>query len=178
MYDSLRCSFMSIKKPPKSKRCPVCSDQATIRSMADSVRVNEGARGPNICPMPTPASQVGSSLPSTLHVSCRDYRELQESGKPHVLLDVRAERQFDICSLPNSVNIPLASLSQNLDRLEELSNGTKPVYCLCRRGVFSVEATKILSEAMQDHPRIVSVRNIWGGLQSWSKEIDPSFPVY
>lgn len=30
-----------------------------------------------------------------------------KAGEPHVLLDVRERVQFDICSLPNSLNIPL-----------------------------------------------------------------------
>ena len=89
---------------------------------------------------------------------------------PHILLDVRVERQFDMCSLPAAINIPLASLP---DHIEELSSSNKPIYCLCRRGIFSVEATRILSEA-----GIPSVHNVTGGLLSWSKEVDPDFPIY
>jgi len=178
MYDSLRCSFMSIKKPPKSKKCPVCSDQATIHSMSDSQHITEGARGPNVCPLPSPARKMATSIPRNLHVSCLEYNEVRTSGKEHVLLDVRTKRQFEICSLPGAVNIPLESLKDDLETLEQLSDGSKPVYCLCRRGVFSVEATRVLSEAMRDHPRISSVQNIYGGLLAWSQEVDPLFPMY
>jgi hypothetical protein len=35
----------------------------------------------------------------------------------HVLLDVRIAAQFDICSLPNSINIPLSDLERRLPQL-------------------------------------------------------------
>ena len=46
------------------------------------------------------------------------------------------------------------------------------VFVLCRRGVDSVAATRIL--------RLQGVRafNVTGGLQAWAAEVDPAFPVY
>ena len=181
MYDSLRCSFMSIKKPPRSKRCPVSGQTPIIQSMEDSQRVTDGARGPNI-PVGTtndvanaasanPAGIQLPSLPDDLSVSCQDYKTtILDKKVPHLLLDVRVERQFDMCSLPGTVNIPLASLS---DRIDEVKSANRPIFCLCRRGIFSVEATKLLNKA-----GVSSVQNITGGLLSWSKEVDSNFPIY
>lgn len=182
MYDSLRCSFINVKKPPKSAKCAVCGDEPTILSMDDSWGLSQTCRGPSI------AETNGGNAPSSLsvqpsiaedyNISCAEYKTIRDSGEPHVLLDVRVPRQFEICSLEGAVNIPLANLPDELDRVEQLSKGTKPVYCLCRRGIFSVEASRILSEATETHPDICTPKNIRGGLQAWSNDVDPSFPKY
>jgi adenylyltransferase/sulfurtransferase len=84
-----------------------------------------------------------------------------------------------MCALDGAVNIPLARLQDELDEIERLSDGTRPVYCICRRGIFSVEAAKILHTAQATtHPRIHSVRDIAGGLTAWHEEVDESFPKY
>jgi adenylyltransferase and sulfurtransferase len=49
-----------------------------------------------------------------------------------------------------------------------------PVYVLCRRGNDSVRATAAL---LVRYPTM-KIFNIEGGLNSWSREIDPSFPLY
>ena len=180
MYDSLRCSFLSIKKPPKSLECSVCGEKPTILSMKDSWSVSQSARGP-ICVVEDtkdPSLVVQPPLPAHLNISCTDYASIREKGEPHILLDVRVRRQFEMCSLQGAINIPLANLPGELQRVAELSGGVKPVYCLCRRGIASTEATRILSEATKNHPSIHSPKNIRGGLTAWSKEVDPSFPKY
>lgn len=170
MYDSLRCSFMNIKKPAKSPKCSICGVKPTLLSMKDSWNVSQSARGPT-CAIP-----VQSTLLAHQTISCADYAIIRD--KPHVLLDVRVRRQFEMCSLHGAINIPLANLPEELGRVADLSNGVNPVYCLCRRGIASSEATRILLEATNSHPGIFSPRNIRGGLVAWANEVDPSFPKY
>jgi adenylyltransferase and sulfurtransferase len=179
MYDSLGCSFHRIKKPAKQPKCPVCGPEAVIRSMEDSDDQSL-TRGPS-CSIGSNQSTANSStqeLPPRLVVTCEVYNELRERGQPHILLDVRVEEQFTLCSLDGAVNIPLDSLSENLNRVEQLSNGIYPIYCICRRGLASVTATKILSDAIPTHPRIHSVANVRGGLDLWRRRVDSSFPKY
>jgi adenylyltransferase/sulfurtransferase len=181
MYDSLQCSFLSVKKPKKQPKCPVCGPEAIILSMEDSRNSLQAARGPTglvdngksiSLKVPTP------TLPDELTVTCQEYSKIRSEGLPHVLLDVRAEKQYEMCALDGAVNIPLARLQDELDEIERLSDGTIPVYCICRRGVFSVEATSILRRAQTQHPLINSVTNIAGGLTAWHEEVDESFPKY
>jgi len=182
MYDSLRCSFINIKKPPKSPKCAVCGDAPTIQSMNDSWDVAQTCRGPSVVVTnggnTAPSLSVQPTISEELNITCTDYARLRDSGEPHVLLDVRVPRQFEMCSLEGAINIPLAKLPEELDQVAQLSGGTKPVYCLCRRGIFSVEATRLLSEATENHPDICLPKNIRGGLQAWTKEVDASFPKY
>eukprot|EP00978_Attheya_sp_CCMP212_P036451 scaffold165419_cov54-Attheya_sp.AAC.2 len=164
MYDSLRCSFLNIKKPPPNKKCPICGPTPTIRSMQESANMMASVRGPNVgvASSNTPLS-VESVLLADLSISCRAYDEqIRSQGVPHVLLDVRVKRQYEMCCLGGSINIPLADLEKEAARIAE------------ERGIASAEATRILSE----YPGIHSVQNITGGIQSWVKEVDPSFPLY
>lgn len=178
MYDSLSCSFMSIKKPPKSRTCPVCSQAASISSMQDSNNVCDLVRGPNgpVDKNVKVTNHVASLIPSHLQISCQEYKVIRDLGTPHILLDVRVHQQYDMCSLEGAINIPLASLSKSLGVVE--SFGPKPIYCICRRGIFSLEATRVLLDAMVGGLKIHSVKNISGGLSVWASEVDTSFPKY
>ena len=185
MYDSLNCSFMNIKKPPKSQKCPICSDVATITSMQDSLKVSQMTRGPTGTPdkvgQAPPLAQP-TSLPSSIameqHISCQDYFTIRNLGTPHILLDVRVPRQYEMCRLEGAINIPLGTLQDAWKDIEALGSD-KPIYCICRRGILSVEATRTLSEASKMCGlKIHSVKNIVGGLTAWAHEVDPSFPKY
>jgi rhodanese-related sulfurtransferase len=99
--------------------------------------------------------------------SCTEYNKLRKNARFDIyLLDVRAKQQFLICALWMALSIFLLSEAgrNQLDGLEELSAGVQPIYCLCRRGIFSVEATRAISEAMNERPKLHSVYNISGGL--------------
>lgn len=175
MYDALHCSFLNIKKPPSKSKCAVCSQEATIKTMADSAKSLVHVRGPSACAMPT---TTNPSVPSEQNISCANYNKVRTSNQPHILLDVRVQRQYEMCSLDGSINVPLEELQTKLDLIKELSNNGKlPVYCLCRRGIASAEATRILGCNNNDNNGVV-VYNIEGGLTSWVQTVDPDFPQY
>ena len=174
MYDALRCSFMRIKKPPRQTKCHVCGSNASIRSMEESAAATNTARGPSC----TLGIAMVSPLERRQEVSAIEYLQLRERNEPHVLLDVRVPEQVDICALSGSINIPMKLLAKRIDEVAELSDGSKPVYCICRRGILSVAATQLLTQHLSEHPKIKSVVNIKGGLEAWGRTVDPSFPKY
>jgi adenylyltransferase and sulfurtransferase len=180
MYDSLQCSFFNIKKPKKQENCPVCSgpDIAKILSMEDSDKNLQSARGPANC------SYLPAILDDQYQISCQEFYKLQtQQDQQYVLLDVRVKEQFDLCALEKAINIPLERLNENFERIETLSNGwTTPIYCVCRRGIFSVEATNLLnkyiSDTTKDKADVKPAKNIRGGLEAWRKVVDDKFPKY
>jgi len=174
MYDSLECSFMRIKKPPKQRQCPVCGTNPTIKSMKDSLAASETARGPSSCSV----NISREDIPDFLCISCKEYDRIRRTGEDHILLYVRAMEQFDLCSLPGAINIPLDSIPHKMEELSNLAKGYKPIYCICRRGIASVTATNIIANGALKYPNICSVKNIAGGYNSWRSKVDGTFPKY
>ena len=186
MYDSLRCSFLNLKKPPaRSSSCPLCSDNASIRSMEDSLQSLEGARCPDNIPTNTDHVSLPLMVPDIdpkLNITCTDFDKLRkENTIPHILIDVRVKRQYEICAMESSINIPLGELESRMDEVKELSaNWEKKVFCICRRGIASAEATRILNEfaKAEKGKEWRSVYNIRGGMNAWLNEVDPNIPMY
>jgi len=94
----------------------------------------------------------------------------------HRLVDVRDSTQFSICSLSTATNVPLSKLTEY--SLEEVyaelgANNATPIYVVCRRGIFSAQATDLLLKK-----GATNVFNIRGGLEAWRDEVDHSFPCY
>jgi adenylyltransferase/sulfurtransferase len=177
MYSSSMCSFHTIRKPKKSTKCPVCGPNATIKTMADSEVDLKESRGP-VGPANESESCEHSILPPSVSISCSDYQAVRKDGISHVLLDVRVTQQFEMCSLEGAINIPLANIENELDRIAELSGGEKVVYCICRRGIASKEAAKLLLKHKEANLKIYSIRNVTGGLTAWHNQVDSSFPKY
>ncbi|ODV93780.1 hypothetical protein PACTADRAFT_51532 [Pachysolen tannophilus NRRL Y-2460] len=89
-----------------------------------------------------------------------------------MILDVRPKAHFDICHLPNSINIPYKELSQ----LKEFSvPSNKTIYCICRFGNDSRLAVKFLKYELGLPNTILDVI---GGLNQWSEQVDTQFPKY
>lgn len=175
MYNALDCSFTKIKKPPKQPSCPVCGSNPTLRSIAESTENLLGSVGPQHQYNP-------ALLPGELSSSCMAYNEVRLNQTPHVLLDVRVGEQYDLCHLDGAFHIPLESLMTRLDEIEERASPEEgaplPVYCICRRGILSAEATRLLHAAKATRSRLGDIYNVTGGLETWRIEVDPSFPKY
>jgi len=69
------------------------------------------------------------------------------------------------------------------------------IYCICRRGIASLHAAKMLIEKQQQQGNhkedgansdngsrrinpLWSIKNVYGGLDAWRNEVDPAFPKY
>lgn len=184
MYDALQCCFLRLKKSGKKCTCGVCGHDPWIQCMEDSLQASIGENTHDVEEGTQPDGYLSSrksnysnhAIPA---VSCADYCKLA-TAKQHVLLDVRVAQQYAIIRLKDSVNIPLETLHAKLPEVERLSGGTKVVYCICRRGIASLEATRIIMDAITSgqYPNIHSVQNIDGGLVAWSREVDKDFPLY
>lgn len=121
-------------------------------------------------------------LPAESRISSKEYSEIICRKEPHLLVDVRPAHHFKIVSLPKSLNIPLSTLEA---RLPEISSALKKVeeedagvlsaqlYVICRRGNDSQRAVQHLQKM-----DFTSAKDIIGGLESWSNDVDPNFPLY
>ena len=93
------------------------------------------------------------------------------SGEPPRLLDVREPHEHAFASLPGSVLIPLGELPSRHEEIVSWQPHEIVVYC--HHGVRSAHAVAWL-RANGFH----GARNLSGGIDRWSHEVDPSVPRY
>ncbi|MFD1470074.1 rhodanese-like domain-containing protein [Hymenobacter caeli] len=86
------------------------------------------------------------------------------------LIDVRDPIEFDYCHLPGSVLVPLDELPQRTADVP--ANGE--VVLVCHHGVRSAQAISYLQQRHGRH----NLLNLRGGIDAWSREVDPTLPKY
>ncbi|QOV24455.1 molybdopterin-synthase adenylyltransferase MoeB [Anabaenopsis elenkinii] len=107
-------------------------------------------------------------------MTVQELKELLDSGvKDFVLLDVRNPHEYEIAKIPGSVLIPLPDIENGdgVTKVKEILNGHRLI-AHCKLGGRSAKALAILKEAG------IEGTNVKGGINAWSKEIDPSVPEY
>ncbi|MBG9982140.1 rhodanese-like domain-containing protein [Aerococcaceae bacterium DSM 111020] len=67
---------------------------------------------------------------------------LVENNEDLNIIDVRSEAHYKEGHVPGAVNIPLSSLEDNLNKLDN----TKTYHLICQRGLSSKEATELLTD--------------------------------
>jgi rhodanese-related sulfurtransferase len=92
---------------------------------------------------------------------------------PPVLLDVREawELQAARLALPGvpALHIPMGTLPARLHELDR----AQPILALCHHGARSQHCAAFLQQQ-----GFADVVNIAGGIDAWSREVDPSVPRY
>lgn len=94
-----------------------------------------------------------------------------EKGDNLLVLDVREPHEIKICTLNNSMNIPLGDLRFRIQELEAHKN--KEIIVYCRSGKRSAMAAEFLREN-----GFSQVINLAGGILAWSDQVDPSCQKY
>ena len=92
-----------------------------------------------------------------------------DKGDKLVLLDVRETWENQLAKLDNSVLIPLGTLPQSLSKLDP----TAEIIAYCHHGMRSGDATGFLLQQ-----GFANVKNLIGGIDAWSVQIDGSVPRY
>jgi len=90
-------------------------------------------------------------------------------GETVELLDVREPAEWAIARLPGARLVPLATLDATLGSLDPL----REIVVYCHHGVRSQWAVLTLRDAGFAH-----ARNMTGGIDRWSREVDASVPRY
>ncbi|PSC73976.1 rhodanese-like domain-containing 12 [Micractinium conductrix] len=108
-------------------------------------------------------------------------QELQESlmaraagGNEDVqYVDVREEREEQLARLPHFKLLPLSRFEDWAPSVHSLLDKEKETVCLCHHGVRSQQAAQwLLSQGF------TNVRNATGGIDAYSRAVDPSVPQY
>ena len=155
LFDALKMRFRELKLK-KDPACPVCSEHPTQRELIDYEQ---------FCGMAA-TEEEAAGAPAELQVEELD--ALRRSGAELTLLDVRTPQEHAICRLVGSELIPIQVLTQ---RWQELDTAAE-IVVYCHTGVRSAHATAFL----RSHG--LAARNLVGGIDAWSRRVDPSVPRY
>jgi len=155
IYDALRMCFEEVELN-KNPACPVCGENPTIRELIDY----EAFCGVSI---------QGHEVSTEFDITPLDLKAmLERDGQRIVLLDVREPQEWEICHLKGAILIPLQELPARLNQLDP----TKEYVVYCKTGNRSAQAARIMQAAG------LKVYNLRGGINAWSREVDPSVPLY
>lgn len=87
-----------------------------------------------------------------------------------LLLDVREPWEYTLASIPGSVLMPMGDVPS---RAHQELDPDQPIVVLCHHGMRSLSVTMWLREQGFEH-----VQSLAGGIDRWSRVIDPSVPRY
>jgi rhodanese-related sulfurtransferase len=104
-------------------------------------------------------------------ISVQELATLLKSPNPPRLIDVREPAEYDHCRIAGAELLPLSQWpSVAVDRL---TNKHEPLLIQCHHGGRSARATAwLLSQGYTD------VKNVAGGIDAWSLEVDSAVPRY
>lgn len=158
LYDALNMKFRELKLR-RDPECPVCGDHPTVRELIDyeqfcGIEPQKGAAGPAMNEWETDVVTLKHRL---------------DAGDQIFVLDVREPHEYQICSLPDSVLIPLGSLPTRVSEL----NSEDEIVVHCKSGMRSAKAVEFLKKS-----GFSKVKNLTGGILAWSEQIDPTVPKY
>ena len=102
-------------------------------------------------------------------ISPTELKSRLDKGDQLVLLDVREQWEFDLAKLNGSTLIPLATLPQSLDKPKRDAE----IVAICHHGMRSADATNFLLQQ-----GFSNVKNLVGGIDAWSAQVDRSVPRY
>jgi adenylyltransferase/sulfurtransferase len=152
LIDALDMKFREVRLK-KNPGCAVCGENPTVKELIDyeifcGIR-EEREPGLEIGPVALKQALVG--------------------GGRVVLVDVRSPAEARIARIEGSTLIPLDQLMR---RVNELNPGD-PIVVYCHTGMRSGQAAKLLRGA-----GFKNVKNLKGGIQAWTKEVDPTLRQY
>ncbi|HKQ58768.1 MAG TPA: molybdopterin-synthase adenylyltransferase MoeB [Candidatus Eisenbacteria bacterium] len=157
LFDALAMSFreLSLRKDPD---CPLCGPRATIKALVDYEA---------FCGL-TPVEQADAEA-RDWEISARELNERYQRGDNFMLIDVREPHEWEISRLPGATLMPLNTLPARLAELDT----SREIVLQCHHGQRSMRALEFLRQS-----GFRKLKNLRGGIDAWSKDVDPSVPRY
>lgn len=156
LFDALGMRFREVRIE-RDPACPVCS-----RSSAAAPRSEQGVERASSKSGPDSATTISSDL-----TPAAAQRMIEENGAE--LIDIRSRAEQELAAIAGGRSLPLDELSK---RYRELPRD-RELILYCHVGVRSAYAVEWLRS--QGFPR---AHNLTGGIDAWSREIDPTIPRY
>lgn len=160
LYEALSMNFREVKFR-KNPKCPVCGDHPTIKELIDYEAFCGLGRGEE--------SKENGAKMGIQEISVRELKQKIDRKEKFTLIDVREPSEFQINKLPGAKLIPLGSIAERVNELDTADD----IIVHCHFGGRSAKAAGILQKM-----GFRKVKNLAGGIDAWSQEVDPSCPRY
>ena len=95
--------------------------------------------------------------------------EMRNDGAPHLVLDIREPEELAVCVINGSVTIPMQRVPDELEGLPR----ENPLIVVCHHGMRSAMVTEFLRKNGFDN-----AWNLAGGIDAWSRQIEPDMLRY
>jgi adenylyltransferase/sulfurtransferase len=164
---TMRQRVIALRRDPA---CPLCGtgEITTLQDYEAFCGLREtsaapAAAAPALTGAPRPAvGPVPQLAPATL-------AEWYASGRSFALVDVREPYEWELARLPSATLLPLGTLAQSAGDVPR----DRDVVLLCHHGMRSQQAAQLLQSL-----GVTRVFNLSGGIDRWSREVDPGVPRY
>ena len=90
-----------------------------------------------------------------------------------VVLDVREPWECELAGLTGAMAVPMNQVPARLDELTTAIDGGRDLAVICHSGVRSRHVAQFLEQN-----GFSDVLNVAGGIDAWSREVDPAVPRY
>ncbi len=105
-----------------------------------------------------------------LEITVVEVSKLLKTAAPTLLVDVREPDEFAICRIEGAELIPMRTVPA---RLQDLDRDEGLVVVFCHHGVRSLSVVDWLRRQ-----GVENCQSMAGGIDAWSREIDPAVPRY
>ncbi len=160
LVDALDMTFRTINLKRNSK-CTTCGDAPEIKSLHDLAAKHGSVE--NSCTADQGLQRFGGK-----QLAAKELAEELANSDKLLLIDVREENEFNHSHLRNARHFPLSNFLQSLHQIPKEAE----VVVYCKSGARSLKAAGMLEQA-----GVHNVRNLNGGLNAWSRQVDTSMSV-
>ena len=156
VYDGRRLRFreLALQADPA---CPSCSDRAAI-TLRDQ---------PYVCASFPEVQKMPQNVPPAIDVAT--LAAWRQEGKDHLLVDVREQDEWDHCRVEGARLMPLRSVPARAGELDREA----VIVVMCHHGGRSAQAVQFLRSQGYE-----GATNLTGGIDAWSRLVDPAVPRY
>jgi len=102
-------------------------------------------------------------------ITVNELKNYINNKKDFILLDVRENFELEIASICHSIHIPMKDIPKRINELDK----NKEIIIICKSGIRSARVCEFLQKN-----DFLKLKNVSGGINAWSIEIDNSIPLY
>lgn len=106
-------------------------------------------------------------------ISVRELAERMRQSDPVQLIDVREPEEVDMARIEGFINLPLSQFAEWSGQIQTQFDPHTETLVLCHHGVRSAQMCQWLQGQ-----GFTQLKNIRGGIEAYSLDVDPTVPCY